>query len=271
MVYKKKRRKTRKWETTLLIGIVSVLIVVLLSIFILPKIMIKPAAPQKVADRSVSSSKTASSLSSQPSSTSSSQKSNLPNAHRSDWDLILVNRDHIKPELNPTLAYVTGKPVDERIAQATRNFLTAAQSISPAEHLISGYRSVAYQEQLYNQYINQEMSGHGTVNQTGQSITREEAIKNVQTYSQPAGASEHQTGLAIDLSDVDSLNASQVAPEIAAIAPDYGFILRFPKSGEKSTGVSYEDWHFRYVGVENAKYITTHQLTLEEYLKLLPA
>lgn len=197
-------------------------------------------------------------------------KKDLPVAHQNDWDLVLVNRTHPKAELNPSLVEVDGKEVDARIATAVQAFLAAAKKISPAEHLISGYRSVAYQKQLYNYYLSQEMAGDGTVNQTGKSISYDQAVKNVQTYSQPPGCSEHDTGLAIDMSDINSLNASKIAPQIAKIAPQYGFVLRFPKGEEAQTGVDYEDWHFRYVGVANAEYMTQHHLTLESYLTLLP-
>ena len=46
---------------------------------------------------------------------------------------------------------------------------------------------------------------------------------------------------------------------------DYGFILRYPKDKTNITGIIYEPWHFRYVGVEAAKYIMSNNLTLEEY------
>ena len=132
---------------------------------------------------------------------------------------------------------------------------------------------MAYQEQLFNTYVENEMVGAaGSVNNTGQPISREQAETNVKTYSQPAGSSEHQTGLAVDMSTVDALNQSpeDVVAQVKKIAPEYGFVLRFPEGGKASTGVDYEDWHFRYVGVDNAKYMTKHNLTLEEYLKLLP-
>lgn len=190
------------------------------------------------------------------------QSSNLPKSKASDWNLVLVNRENPKDELNPELTQLGNIVVDSRIAQSAEAFLTAAQAINPAEHFISGYRSVAYQETLYNQYVAQEVAADPSLDHTA-------AEKVVQTYSQPAGMSEHQTGLAIDLSDVDSLNESTTAKEIAAIAPTYGFVLRFTEAGKPSTGVGYEDWHFRYVGVENAKYMTEHNLTLEQYLKQL--
>ncbi len=192
------------------------------------------------------------------------KKADLPKVSSSAWELVLVNRDNVTAEMNPEISYVNGVAVDARIAENVTNFLAAAQAIDASEHLISGYRSVAYQEGLFNSYVSQEMAADP-------SLTQEQAETKVKTYSQPAGASEHQTGLAIDMSTVDSLNESDttVASQVQALAPEYGFVLRFPKGKSASTGVDYEDWHYRYVGVESAKYMTKHHLTLEEYVALL--
>lgn len=192
-----------------------------------------------------------------------SQK-DLPNVSIDDWDLVLVNRDHPKEEMNPELVDINGISVDKRIADATAEFLAAAQAVNAQEHLISGYRSVAYQAELYQSYVSQEMANDP-------SLTQEAAEAIVQTYSQPAGSSEHQTGLAIDMSTVDALNQSDVetVKQVTALAPKYGFILRFSDGKQESTGVGYEDWHFRYVGKKSAAYISKHQISLEEYIKLL--
>lgn len=192
-----------------------------------------------------------------------SQK-DLPNVSIDDWDLVLVNRDHPKEEMNPELVDINGISVDKRIADATAEFLAAAQAVNAQEHLISGYRSVAYQAELYQSYVSQEMANDP-------SLTQEAAEAIVQTHSQPAGSSEHQTGLAIDMSTVDALNQSDVetVKQVTALAPKYGFILRFPDGKQESTGVGYEDWHFRYVGKKSAAYISKHQISLEEYIKLL--
>lgn len=192
-----------------------------------------------------------------------SQK-DLPNVSIDDWDLVLVSRDHPKEEMNPELVDINGISVDKRIADATAEFLAAAQAVNAQEHLISGYRSVAYQAELYQSYVSQEMANDP-------SLTQEAAEAIVQTYSQPAGSSEHQTGLAIDMSTVDALNQSDVetVKQVTALAPKYGFILRFPDGKQESTGVGYEDWHFRYVGKKSAAYISKHQISLEEYIKLL--
>ncbi len=210
------------------------------------------------------SSTDSSNLVSSESSTSSTASATVPDVSSSDWELVLVNRDNITAEMNPDLTQIDNIYVDSRIADNVRNFLAAAQAIDSSEHLISGYRSVAYQEELFNSYVSQEKAADP-------SLTQEAAEDLVKTYSQPVGASEHQTGLAIDMSTVNSLNESdaEVVAQVAAIAPEYGFVLRFPEGKSNSMGVDYEDWHFRYVGVESAKYMTENNLILEEYVALL--
>ena len=117
-------------------------------------------------------------------------KTDLPQVSTKDWNLVLVNRDNKLPELNPQLTDVEEIKVDSRIAEQTRQFLAAARALAPEESLISGYRSVAEQTELYNERVAQ-------LEATG--LPHEEAEKQVQTQVQVPGASEHQTGLAIDM------------------------------------------------------------------------
>ncbi|GBG96633.1 M15 family metallopeptidase [Lactococcus termiticola] len=265
------QRRTKKKKKLKLGRIIPVLLVLVLLIAGLSWFAI--SGHKKKSASSEGQKTTLTSQNSQGSSDKSSSDSGLPDAKKADWNLVLVNRDNLKPEMNPELTTIGSIQVDSRIAQATSEFLAAAQNIDPSEHLISGYRSVAYQTQLFNQYVENEMvGGAGSVNEGGPAISKEEATKNVQTYSQPPEASEHETGLAFDMSTVNSLNQSDpsVVEQVAKIAPEYGFVLRFPKDGMASTGVDYEDWHYRYVGVDNAKYMVAHNLTLEDYLKKLP-
>ncbi|HES4263367.1 TPA: D-alanyl-D-alanine carboxypeptidase family protein [Streptococcus pyogenes] len=216
--------------------------------------------PEKQATKTPSSQQ----ASSQKVVKNSKESTGLPKVSPKDWELILVNRDHMTEELSPELVGINGISVDKRIEQATSDFLAAAQAIDPQEHLISGYRSVAYQAELYQSYIKKEMANDPT-------LTQEAAEALVQTYLQPPGASEHHTGLAIDMSTVDTLNASDpsVSKAVQKIAPDYGFVLRFPEGKKTSTGVDYEDWHYRYVGKAYARYMAQHNLTLEEYIAAL--
>jgi D-alanyl-D-alanine carboxypeptidase len=91
----------------------------------------------------------------------------------------------------------------------------------------------------------------------------------------PAGASEHQSGLAVDLAGIErgrlvrgtTLGSSKTGAWIVKNAATYGFILRYPTSEAKITGIAYEPWHFRYVGVDVAKGVNaTKTKTLERYL-----
>lgn len=115
----------------------------------------------------------------------------------------------------------------------------------------SGYRSYDYQEELYNSYIKRN----------GQ--------KETDNYAARAGHSEHQTGLAMDLTtygyNADNFHESKAYSWLQDHAHEYGFIMRYPKDKEDITGYKYESWHYRYVGVEVATFIHTYDITYDEY------
>ena len=187
------------------------------------------------------------------------QSSDLPKVSVDDWELTLINRSHLQEESHPRLSQIDDIQVDSRIAENTRQFLDAARAIAPGETLISGYRSRAEQTELYEEAL-------ALAEEEG--LSRQEAEQEVQKRIQLPGASEHQTGLAIDMSEPEGQN-DEVANKIAEIAPKYGFILRYPEGKSDITGVNFENWHYRYVGVESAQYMQKHHLVLEEYLALL--
>ncbi len=112
----------------------------------------------------------------------------------------------------------------------------------------SGFRSYATQAQLYQSYVNQE----------GQAAA--------DRYSARPGYSEHQTGLAFDVIGTDGqlVEDSSAAQWLLDHAPDYGFVVRYPRGKESITGYMHEEWHLRYIGKE-AKDIAASGLTLEEY------
>ena len=112
----------------------------------------------------------------------------------------------------------------------------------------SGFRSYATQAQLYQSYVNQE----------GQTAA--------DRYSARPGYSEHQTGLAFDVIGTDGqlVEDSSAAQWLLEHAPDYGFVVRYPRGKESITGYMHEEWHLRYIGKE-AKDIAASGLTLEEY------
>ena len=130
----------------------------------------------------------------------------------------------------------------------------------------SGYRSYEYQSSLFNGYIEKEMKA---------GISYEEAKEIVLTYSALPEASEHRTGLCIDLIDVrtgDLVNPFTKPYYMTWLKENawkYGFILRYPEGEEDITGYDYESWHFRYVGRYHAERISALDITFEEYLELI--
>ena len=114
---------------------------------------------------------------------------------------------------------------------------------------------------------------------TAQGYSESEARDLTNAYFAPAQASEHSTGLAFDWlgtewtsigGSLDEAYADQPSAQwLSENAQDYGFILRYPQGKEQVTGYSFEPWHYRYVGVEAAQYITKYDITLEEFLALV--
>ncbi len=112
----------------------------------------------------------------------------------------------------------------------------------------SAFRSYDYQVTLYNNYVSKD------------------GKEAADTYSARPGFSEHQTGLATDINQINSgFENTDAFKWLDKNAHKYGFILRFPKNKEDVTGYTYESWHYRYVGKEVAKIIKDENLTLEEY------
>ncbi len=137
--------------------------------------------------------------------------------------------------------------MEDRAAQAAEKLFSAARQDGYPLMGVSGYRPYARQQALY------ENAGD-------------------KRYVAPPGASEHQTGLALDVScaalDFDLTEDFAALPEgrwLAANAHLYGFILRYPKDREEITGYAWEPWHIRYVTKSLSIYLTLTGLTLEEY------
>ena len=116
---------------------------------------------------------------------------------------------------------------------------------------MSTYRDYNYQVKIYNQYV------------------KADGQKKVDTYSGRPGHSEHQTGLAVDVYNGKvNYTKFETTKEFAWMnehAHEYGFILRFPKDKIEETGYTYESWHYRYVGKNEAKYIKENNISFEEY------
>lgn len=141
-------------------------------------------------------------------------------------------------------------------ASAIEKLFAAAKKDGIDIKAVSGYRSYATQKSIFDR--NASIKGEAVANKT----------------SARPGQSEHQTGLAMDISSASagydlqqSFGNTKEGKWLKANAHKYGFIIRYGKDQEKLTGYSYEPWHVRYVGVYIAGEITSQKLTLEQYLE----
>lgn len=164
--------------------------------------------------------------------------------------------DYIPPDLTePDIPFDAPAGHPKRLLSAPAAF-AAGQLFAAAkkERLflcgISGYRSYQRQKELYLQ-------------------------KGQSPWVAPAGTSEHQTGLALDVScihaDLDLTESFACTPEglwLLRNAPLYGFIIRYPKGKEAITGYPWEPWHIRYVTRSLALYLSLTGMTLDEYQAL---
>ncbi len=181
-----------------------------------------------------------------------------------EWHKLLVNPWNKKPSgYSVKLSYVRGYQVDSRCASQLKKMLSACEKAGHEPLIISGYRSNSTQKYLYDRQVQRCISW-------GYSYSA--AKKKAATSVAPPGTSEHQTGLAVDIVDMDyqALVNSQANTNtqkwLMKNCWKYGFILRYPKGTTAITGIIYEPWHYRYVGKTLAKEIHEAGITLEEYL-----
>ena len=197
-------------------------------------------------------------------------KPQLEPVDNSDWQLILVNKEYpLTKEINMTLKTIYGNyKADSRIVEAYREMSKAAEN--DGIHLVvhSAYRSIEKQQSLYTRKVNQYLS---------RGYSNDDAAAAVLSIVAYPGQSEHHTGLCLDITSNEWLAVHGSDPLISGFADsesgkwlkenarNYGFILRYPLGKEDITGYTFEPWHFRYVGVDNANFIENNNLTLEEY------
>ena len=197
---------------------------------------------------------------------------NFPNSGVLDNpNLIIVNQQHpIQKELKFERFLIGKETINTSIINSLSRLFSEAEKNGFRFTLVSGYRSIAYQKNLFDQSVQRHRDA-------GYSL--EQAQNMTLSYSQMPGSSEHHTGLAVDIIDTAFLNDRQdLYDDVDQLisqqwlinhAVDYGFILRYPKTKVNWTGINYEPWHFRFVGQENAIYMTKNGLSLEEYIEYL--
>lgn len=173
---------------------------------------------------------------------------------------VLVNKEnkledgYVPTDLVEINHNLVNKPIQMRseAAEALTNMIAEGKANGLSLLLSSGYRNSDSQETLYSDEVS----------------TRGEGIN----YVAPPGTSEHETGLAIDITSnkigcklEDIFETTDEGKWLRDNAHRFGFILRYPKNKEEITGYLYEPWHFRYVGVELANILYDKGITLEEY------
>lgn len=193
------------------------------------------------------------------------EQAEAQNEETRPWYLMLVNQSHpMEDGYVPELANIDDShQVDARVLEPLQKMLKAANDEGYSLYVCSAYRSVDRQKELFNEsmidYVNRGMNYY------------EAAIETAKSIAWP-GESEHATGLAMDIvsSEYAGLDEKQGETDdqkwLMEHCYEYGFILRYPQDKSEETGIIYEPWHYRYVGVEAALAIRDQGVTLEEYL-----
>ena len=182
------------------------------------------------------------------------------------WNLLLVNRDYILPEdFSVKTAKVDGgdQSLDYRVVPHYNSMVAAAKADGISLIPVSGYRSVSRQRTNFERKINYY---------AGLGYSKAEATRLASQIVLMPGTSEHNAGLAMDFGTNGNYTLDENFANTEAFkwlsknAADYGFILRYENDTQHITNITYEPWHWRYVGVEAAKEIKASGVTLEEYL-----
>jgi len=173
--------------------------------------------------------------------------------------LILANKFNLLPEdfdagtiktFSSTYAYGT-VTAEEECYYAFINMANVARKEGIVLVLTSGFRTNEKQKSLYDQYLK-------TYGRT-----------YADAYAARPGASEHETGLALDVFNpggtTDMFHTTKAYEWLSLHAEEYGFILRYPDGKEHITGYAPESWHYRYVGIDMAKKIKEEGITFDEY------
>ncbi|MDB5054677.1 MAG: peptidase and DD-carboxypeptidase VanY/endolysin [Bacilli bacterium] len=184
---------------------------------------------------------------------------------------VLVNKQFALPQnyeptdlVYPDVPFVFKEKIEKRkmrkeAAKALEDLFAAASKASVPLSGVSAYRSYATQKALFESYV------------------AKDGLEKARTYSAVPGTSEHATGLAIDVTGIDGkcpatncFAGTKEAVWLEKHAPEFGFIIRYPKGKEATTGYQYEPWHIRYIGTKIAKEISESGSTLEKYLNAIP-
>ncbi|MCR5782041.1 MAG: D-alanyl-D-alanine carboxypeptidase family protein [Clostridia bacterium] len=184
-----------------------------------------------------------------------------------DWELVCLNskfkiEEGVDQKIKLSTVAGSSEQMDSRAAYWYDKMYEAAKKDGILLTPVSGYRSYADQKRLFKEFVDE----YRAAGKTGY-----ESEKLASTRRMPEGSSEHNIGICMDIitaSSSDNFEKTAAYRWLSANAADYGFILRYPYDKQDVTGVKFEPWHWRYVGVKNARAIKDSGKCLEEYLAL---
>ncbi len=177
-------------------------------------------------------------------------------------DIILVNKHyHLDKDYLPSNLINVSKYDIDYIQRENEDMLLNMEALNSYKILYEDAKKEGFTFTIFSAYRTYEKQEYLYYN----------VCKENDSYSAKPGHSEHQTGLAIDISTrdwglIEGFATTQEYKWLKENAYKYGFIERYPKDKEKITLYSYEPWHYRYVGINLSTYIYNHNLTLEEYI-----
>lgn len=172
-----------------------------------------------------------------------------------DEDILLVNKYNYLPnnyEPENLVEISSGKFATDKTAKAFMEMQENAKSEGIEINLISAYRSIDYQKDLYKKYV------------------KKDGKELADTYSARAGYSEHHTGRALDIASTDmsieNFGSTEASRWVNENAWKYGFIVRYTAENSYITGYKAEPWHITYVGTDIAERMKKYDIgSLEEY------
>jgi len=177
------------------------------------------------------------------------------------WYKRLINQyNTLERDYSPSLRTLAGssQQVRTEIYEPLNQMMESARATGATIWVQSSYRPYSTQSQLFDGRVSRYM---------GQGYSREQAERNTALWIAAPGTSEHQSGLAVDFNEITmAFEHTNTFQWLTENAHRYGFILRYPREATHITGVNFEPWHWRYVGVDHATTIWEYGVTLEEYV-----
>lgn len=186
-------------------------------------------------------------------------------------NLLLVNGNNPLPEdydyegnlttIDPKYLCGYRNQMDKDAYIFAKAMLEAAWKDNVELYVLSPYRSFSTQSVLFENEVKTHLNS---------STTREQAEIKASTEVARPGTSEHHTGLAVDFNAVEThFEDTEAFLWLKEHGEEYGFIMRYAEDKQNLTGVIYEPWHWRFVGIKHAKEINRLGMCLEEYIDYL--